>query len=198
MSIKKDKKPILVKFSIGQTTGDKNVSVYGEWNVVYITNKSLDSRFRNEEYGTEKDFDLLILLDANSVTRQINEKSVFLIDQYPTNSNSKGNYKVSKIFPEYLGLIKIGLKSLEGQPFQKLYYLLDGNIYVYQLNFDTATNSGYIEKNLAHPFTENTVIWKTEPTNAQDTIDRIKFMGEQEIGLVDRHKQFKELFFGDI
>lgn len=197
MSVKKDKKPILVKFSIAQTTGDSNVSVYGDWNIVYITNKALNSNFRNEVFGTEKDFDLTILLDANSVTRQIDNKSVFLIDQYPTKNNIKGNYRVSKIFPEYLGLIRIGLTSVEGQPSPKLYYLDGENIYMYQLNYDSETNVAYLDKNVSHPFTSESVIWKTEPLNSEDTIDRIKFVSENNVGIVDRYKAFKELTFGE-
>ena len=198
MSVKKDKKPILVKFSIAQTTGDSNVSVYSDWNIVYTTNKSLNLVFRNEVYGTEKDYDLIILLDANSVTRQIDQKSIFLIDQYPTKNNIKGNYKVEKIFPEYLGIIKIGLKSIEGQSSQKLYYLDGGNIYAFQLNYDNETNLGYIGKNVSHPFTSQTVIWKTEPLNSEDTIDRIQFLSESNVGIVDKYNTFKELTFGEL
>ena len=197
MPVKKDKKPILVKFSIAQTTGDKNVSVYGNWNVVYITNKSTGSFFDREVYGQDEDFDLVILLEANPITRQVDEKSVFLIDEYPTRNNEKGNYRIKKIFPEYLGLIRIGLESVEKISFQNLYYLSGENIYKFQLNYDRETKKGYIDKDIQHPFSTSTIIWTTEPTNAEDTIDRISFVSEQNIGIIDRYKAFKELSFGE-
>lgn len=198
MSVKKDKKPILVKFSIAQTTGDKNVSVYGDWNVIFVTDKNIAGYFEREPYGQDEDFDLTLLLQANPITRQINEKSVFLVNEYPTNNNSKGNYKIKKIFPEYLGNIKIGLEIVDKISYRNLYYLSGEEIYKFQLNYDSATHKGYIDKDIQHPFTRNTIIWTTEPTNAQDTIDRISFLSQQDVGIIDSYKAFTELTFGEL
>lgn len=198
MSVKKDKKPLLVKFSLAQTTGDNNVSIYSDWNVIYISDKSINSAFYHEPYGSEKDFDLTLLLDANPITRQINDKSIFLIDEYPTLNNNKGNYRIKKIFPEYLGVIKIGLESIKGNNLQSVYYLNGENIYEYQLNFDRNTNKGYINKNISHPFLTATKIWSLEPTNNEDTENLISFVSEKNVGIIDRYKIFKELTFEEI
>ncbi len=197
MSVKKDKKPILVKFSIAQTTGDKNVSVYEDWQVIYITDKNVSSFFDREYYGQDEDFDYTLLLDGNPITRRIDEKSIFLIDEYPTKNNVKGNYKIKKIFPEYLGKIKIGLEAVEKVPSQNLYYLSDGKIYKFQLNYDRDTKRGYIDKDANHPFTTQTIIWTTEPLNAEDTVNRISFLSDSRVGIIDRYKAFRELVFGD-
>lgn len=195
MSVKKDKKPILAKFSIAQTTGDKNVSVYGDWQVLYVTDKQLVGSFDRESYGQDEDFDLTLLLQANPITRQIDEKSVFLIDEFPTSNNAKGNYRIKKIFPEYLGQKKIGLETIDKISYRNLYYLSGDKIYNFQLNYDSKTHKGYIDKDIQHPFTTSTIIWTTEPTNAEDTIDRISFVSEQNVGIVDNYKAFKELAF---
>lgn len=195
MSIKKDKKPILVKFSIGQTTGDENVSVYEDWNIIYSLTKSIFSSFSHEPFGTEEKFDLTIILEANPITRKINEKSIFLIEEYPTNNNSKGNFRIKKIFPEYLGLIRIGLESIKGNSYQSLYYLNGDEIYSYQLNYDNNTNMGYIDKYAIYPFSTSTKIWTSEPINKDDDVDRISFVSEKNIGIIDRYKTFKQLSF---
>lgn len=195
MSVKKDKLPLLVKFSVAQTTGDKNVSVYGDWRVIYRTNKSVASAYLHEPYGTEERFDLTILLDANPITKQINEKSVFLIDEYPTDMNVKGNYRIKKIFPEYLGVIRIGLESIEGNSFKSLYYLDGDKILSYQLNYDSSTNIGYIDKYANHPFSSSTKIWLTEPVDKDDELDMLSFVSERNVGIIDNLKVFKALTF---
>ena len=197
MSVKKDKKPILVKFSIAQTTGDKNVSVYEDWQVIYITDKNVSSYFDRENYGQDEDFDYTLLLDGNPITRRIDEKSVFLIDEYPTKNNAKGNYKIKKIFPEYLGKIKIGLEAVEKVVSQNLYYLNGEKIYKFQLNYDRDTKKGYIDKDSNHPFTTETIIWSTEPTDAEDLVNRVSFLSESRVGIIERYKAFKELSFGE-
>lgn len=196
MPVKKDKIPLLVKISKAQTIGDENVSVYGDWQVVYMSDKSTNNSFSREPYGTEHDFDLTILLDAGPTTRQIVENSVFLINEYPTAANSKGNFRVKKVFPEYLGLIKLGLESIKGNSFRYLYYLDGDNIYSYQLNYDSSTNKGYINKNTAHPFATATKIWLTEPLDKDDSEDMITFVSEQKVGIIDNYKTFIEITFG--
>lgn len=195
MAVKKDKLPLLAKFSVGQTTGDMNVSVYKGWQILYRSDKSIKSSFFHEDFGTEENFDLMILLDANPITKQITEDTVFLINEYPTDMNSKGNYKVKKIFPEYLGVIRVGLESIKGISYKSLYYLDGDNIYSFQLNYDNATNTGYIGKYIKHPFTTSTKIWLTEPLDKDDDLDTVSFVSERNIGIIDRLKVFKELKF---
>lgn len=195
MTVKKDKKPILVKISNAQTTINSNLSIYGNWSVVYMLEKAISGSFVRKDYGTEDEFDLTILLEANPITRQINSKSVFLINEYPTSANLKGNYRVKKVFPEYLGIIKIGLEYIEGQSIKRLYFANDENIYVYELNFDNATNKGYIDKHQSHPFSTDTKIWKTEPIDIDDTMNMINFISSRNIGIIDRYKAFTELTF---
>lgn len=197
-TIKKDKKPILVKFSIAQTTGDKDVSVYGDWNVIYISDKSNSGVIDRETYGQDEDFDMVIVLEANPITRQVDEKSVFLVDEFPTKNNKKGNYRIKKIFPEYLGSIRIGLETIEKIPYQNLYYLSGSNIYKFQLNYDSETMKGYIDKDIKHPFTTETIIWSSEPTSAENTVDRISFVSDRRVGIIDRYKAFTELTFGEV
>lgn len=198
MTVKKDKKPILVKFSEAQTTGDSNLSVYGDWTVVYMLEKAKSGYFKRRAYGTEDDYDLTILLEANPITRQVNSKSVFLIDEYPTALNSKGNYRVKKIFPEYLGTIKIGLEYIEGQNIKRLYFQQDENIYVYELNFDINTQKGYINKNQAHPFSTSTKIWSIEPLDADETENMLEFVSATNVGIVNNYKVFTELTFVEV
>lgn len=198
MPVKKDKRPILVKFNIADKTGDTNACVYGDWQVVYMSDKSITSAYNREIYGTEEDFDLVILLDASPITKRINEQSLFLINEYPTENNIKGNYRIKRLFPEYLGLIRIGLESIEGKSTQRLYYLDGENIYSYSLNYDNINNLGYIGKYDVHPFTQATTIWKTEPLNSSDTVDRIQFISETNVGIVNNYRVFKQLTFSEV
>lgn len=198
MPVKKDKRPILVKFNIADKTGDTNACVYGDWQVIYMSDKSITSAYSREIYGTEEDFDLVILLDASPTTKRINEQSVFLINEYPTENNVKGNYRIKRLFPEYLGLIRIGLESIEGKSTQRLYYLDGENIYSYSLNYDRTNNLGYVGKYDVHPFAQATTIWKTEPLNSSDTVDRIQFVSETNVGIINNYKVFKQLTFSEV
>ena len=109
-----------------------------------------------------------------------------------------GKDEIKRLFPEYLGLIRIGLESIEGKSTQRLYYLDGENIYSYSLNYDRTNNLGYIGKYDVHPFTQTTIIWKSEPVNASDTIDRIQFVSETNVGIINNYRIFKQLTFSEV
>ena len=197
MAIKKDKKPILAKFTQGVSVGSAEKSNYTDWTLIYYTRDSLSGGFVKEVYGIDEDFDLIIVLDSNNITKQISGNTVFLINEYPTNLNVEGNYVVRKTLKHDNGEIVVGLEKVKSTQHKNLYYADSGKIYSVQLNFDNETMKAYTNKYAVVPFETGSVLWVYEPDDINDTENRIIVTSVTETGIVDNYKVFKEYSFGE-
>lgn len=195
--IREDYYPVLVKYVISTTVGNSEIANLSDWNIVYALKENPTGYVERLSYGMELDFDRIIIVDASEKARKIKNNSIFLVEEYPTCNNEKGNYHITKIFPEYLGKIMIALKSSKINALPRLYYLdsESNGIYAYQLNFDKNTMKGYIGKYDDHPFTSSTKIWYREPINAGDNEYVVRFTAENRVGIVSNLRKYKELSF---
>jgi hypothetical protein len=199
--IKRDDIPILIKFTIAITTGNsQNAVLTDDWETVYATIANPSGDYGKYVYGVAGNFDVVITLNANQITRKIKSNTAFLINEYPTKNFQKGNYEVVRIFPEYNGEIKIGLKSISGIGSTYIYYLSDDGtqVYKYQINFDSDTMRGYIKKNDYCPLTRNSTIWTTKPINVSSDVNLIKYIGIMDRGVTELYKPFKEIIFEQV
>ena len=192
--------PLLVKYVISTTVGNSEMANFSDWNLVYALKENPTGYVERLSYGMELDFDRIIIVDASEKTRKIKPNSIFLIEEYPTCNNEKGNYIITKIFPEYLGKIMIALKASKINSLPRLYYFDSGlnKICAYQLNFDKKNMKGYIGKYDDHPFRQGMKIWYREPINAEDTEYMVKFVSETLVGIINNLRKYKELVFEQI
>ena len=188
--------PILIKLAIGKTTDiHSQEHIYGDWKVVYA-NSQQTGGLDKTNYGFAENYDLVINLDSNSITRQIDATTLFLINEMPTSNFELGNYEVAKILPPMNGVIKIGLVSKGSEKFNKIYYKYNDMIVSYQLNLDYKTLTGYIPADKAIPFATNSIMWKVEPENVEQTTNRIKLIAKTRTGVDKTDKRFYKLTFG--
>lgn len=187
--------PILIKLSIGKTTDiTSQEHIYGDWKVVYINSQQTGSLDKTN-YGFVEDYDLVINLDSNSTTRQIDATTLFLINEMPTSNFELGNYEVAKIFPPANGLIKIGLVAKGSEKLPKIYYKHNDMVVSYQLNFDYKTLIGYIPVDKTIPFNNNSTIWKTEPVDTQQETNKLRLIAKSKTGVDKTDKRFYKLTF---
>lgn len=197
MAVRKNKKPILAKFTQGISVGSAEKSSFTDWTLIYYTRDSLSGGFNKEVYGIDDDFDLVIILQSNDITKQISENTVFLINEYPTSLNAEGNYVVKKILKHDNGEIVVGLEKRKGTQHKNLYYAVSGQIYSVQVNYDKDTMKAYTNKYTVVPFETNSVIWLYEPDSVEDIENRIMVTSVTEVGIVDNYKVFNEYTFGE-
>lgn len=197
MAVSKEKKPLLAKFTQGISTGSAEKAQLSDWTIIYYTRDSLSGSFNKEVYGITDDFDLVVVLDSNPITKQIAENTVLLFNEYPTNLNEEGNYTVTRIIRYDNNEIVVGCTKRKGIKYKNLYYLNNGQIYSYQMNFDTSTMRGYVNKYIQVPFSTGDILWLYEPTNSKDTENRIQLNSITNIGIVDNLRIFNEFAFGE-
>lgn len=196
MSVKYDKRPVLVKYPMGRSVGKTQNTVFGDWNVIYAEKNNPTIDVEREVYGKQSDFDMIITVDSNQLTKRIDDRCVFLIDEYPTEHFGTGNFRVEKIFPEFMGTINIGLKSKSGNSLPDLYYLgKDGEIYAYQLNYDSKTGYGYIDRYISHPFKDTEKIWLIEPQDKNDDNNLLEYVSEVPKGIVYNLNSYNRIEF---
>lgn len=197
MISKKDSKPFLVKFVIANTTDGSPKPIYSDWQVVSGLISDPNGYIADNPYGKQQDYDIILTLNATSITRQIIYSTAVLVDEYPTNNFKQGNYSIKRIFPEYNREIQIGLSKIEGINIPQIYFESDGTLLSYQLNYDNNSKKGYVDRNRHIPFNENTKIWTRKPASLDQVEHRIVYKGFSKVGIDDEHLYFKELQFGD-
>nr|DAK86205.1 MAG TPA: hypothetical protein [Caudoviricetes sp.] len=197
MAIKKNKKPLLAKFTEGNSVGSAEVSSFSDWTLIYYVRDSLSGSFNKEIYGIEGDFDLIVMFESNAITKQISNDTIFLINEYPTSMNKEGNYVVEKIISHDDGEIIVGLSKRSAVNLKNIYYSKNGEIFSYQMNFDNDTLKGYVNKYLKVPFAVGDIVWLYEPDSAEDTENRIQLNEITNIGIIDNLKIFTEYSFGE-
>lgn len=195
MISKKDSKPFLVKFVIANTTDSSPKPVYDDWQVVSGLISDPNGLIVENTYGTQQEYDRILILNATDITRQIKDDTALLIDEYPTTLFPQGNYYIKRIFPEYNREIQIGLIKLDGVNIPQLYFEKDGRILTYQLNYTDDKKLGYIDTKRQVPFTNSTKIWTRRPTSLDSNAHRIVFKGSNSVGIDSCHKYFKKLVF---
>lgn len=195
---KKDSKPFLVKFVIANTLDNEPKPIYSDYVCVSGLIGDPVGYVSREPYGLELDFDRLITLNATTTTRKISYDTAVLLGEYPTSNFPNGNYYVSKIFPEYNNEIVIGLKKIDGLDIPRLYYLYNGSLVAYQLNYDKESNVGYIDRKQPVPFNTNSIIWNRKPSHIDQVNHRIKFEGQELVGVDNQHMSYYKLKFGNI
>lgn len=192
---RKNKIPISIRLRHGL---DQNYQpAYIDWQTVFA--KVIDTTGRNnyEEYGVEYDFDKVIKLEANDLSRQIDDFTLFCIDVMPYNNYlNYGEYIVKYKFPEKNGIITIGLERKNPISIPKLYYEKDNMIYSYDIDYNTQTKKGYISKGLYIPFDTTTTIWELQkPIDTTQTDNRIQLVSIQETGIDSSLTNFIQLNF---
>lgn len=188
---KRDSKPILVKFPIGEANG----MVYEkDWITIYGIVREL-GEFEKKIYGIDMDFDLIIIVNAGSVSRSINSQTLFLCKNMPTEVFESGDYVPNYIYPEYNGEIRIGLKHKKDINIPRLYFIYNNEILSTQINFSNDKLKAYIPKDEKLPFNIGDYVWTIEPNN-KETIDyRLKLISKSKIGVSTNNKGFYELTF---
>lgn len=196
MAISKNKRPILAKFSQGNTVDGAEYTKSGKWEVIYYTKSYQSGTVSKQLYGLDDNFDLVLTFDANSITKQISENTLFLVDEYPTNLNEDGNYTVKRIVKHDNNEIVVGLRKQRGIEHKNLYYYDSGNLYACQVNYDSSTQKAYVDKYSTIPLRVGSVVWDYEPENNEDTENRFVVTSVTYVGIVDNLKVFKEIALG--
>lgn len=197
MAISKEKKPLLAKFSQGNTIGKAEFSKLSDWQVIYYTRSKKTGTVVKEVYGLDDNFDLVLIFDSNNITRQISENTLFLVDEYPTILNKDGNYTVKRIVRHDNNEIVAGLSKNKGVKHENLYYYNSGNLYACQVNYDSTTNKAYVDKYSTIPLTVGSIVWDCEPEDENDTENRYVVTSVTNVGIVDNLKVFKEITLGE-
>lgn len=190
---KKDSKPILIKFPVGEG----NEIIYeNQWNTVYgIVKKT--GFYEKKIYGIDLDFDLVITVNASYLTRKINKQTLFLCENMPTEVFKSGDYSPNYVYPEYNGEIRIGLKHKEDISIPRLYFVYNNEIISIQLNFDSEKRKAYIPTDYNLPFNIGDYVWTMKPNSIDDVENRLKLISKEKIGLSSNYKNFYELTFGE-
>lgn len=196
MAISKYKMPLLAKFSQGNTVNGGEFQVSEGWQTLYYTRSSETGSVSKEIYGLDDNFDLVLVFDSNNVTRQISENTLFLVDEYPTNLNSEGNYTVKRVVRHDNNEIVVGLRKTKGIKHENLYYYNSGNLYACQVNYDSTTHKAYVDKYSTLPLQVGSVVWDYEPDDENDTENRYTVTAVTNVGIVDNLKVFKEITLG--
>lgn len=197
MAINKNKKPLLAKFTKGISVGSAEVANLSDWTTIYYIRNSLSGNFNKEVYGITEDYDLIVVFSSNPITKQIAKNTLLLVNEYPTNLNKEGNYIVTKIIKYDNNEIVVGCEKRKGIKYKNLYYNYNGQIYSYQMNFDIETMRGYVDKYIQLPFATGDILWLYEPTNVNDTENRIRLNSITNVGIVDNLLIFNEYSFGE-
>lgn len=195
MAISKFKKPVLAKFAQGITVGNSETAKFSDWTVIYYIRNSLSGSFVRDVYGIDENFDLTLTFENNSITKQIVENTVFLIDEYPTNLNTEGNYRVRRIVCHDNNQIIVGLEKLKATKYKNLYYADSGNVYSYQINYDSDTMKAYTDKYAVVPFEQGSILWLYEPDDVDDIENRIQVTSVTTTGIVESLQVFNEYTF---
>lgn len=196
MISKIDSKPFKVKFPIGISKTNKiDMKYQDQWQTVYGLIGEPNGVYAKYVYGIDVPFDRVIIINASSVTRAINNNTLFLIDNMPTSVYENGDYSVTRIMPERNGEIVIALSKKESIDIPKLYFVNGGEVLYYQLNFDKKTLKGYVSVNDYIPFNIGDYVWTREPADTLSTKHRIKLSSKIKVGLSGGFKPFVELSF---
>lgn len=197
MISKRDTKPFLVKFVVGNNTDEEDTTpVYGKYQVLSGLISDPTGRINPYIYGLEENYDRVLIVNANDTSRQIDYNTAILIDEYPTAIFEEGNYKIKRIYPEYNREIVIGLEKMEGVALPMIYYKSGNSILSFQLNYDKKTKEGYVDRNRYIPFAADSVIWSKEPAGISSNKNRIVLTSIDKVGVDDMHNYFKKLTFG--
>ena len=196
MAISKFKKPILAKFSQGNSVDSAEFSKLGDWTVIYYTRSYQSGSVSRQLYGLDDNFDLVLTFISNDITRKISENTLFLVDEYPTNLNTNGNYTVRRLVRHDNNEIVVGLKKQRGVEHKNLYYYDSGILYACQVNYDSSTHKAYVDKYSTIPLDVGSVVWDYEPDNQNDTENRYTVTSVTNVGIVENLNVFKEITLG--
>ena len=193
---KNDSKPFKIKFPIGISKTNKvDMKYQDEWQTVYGLVGEPNGAISKYVYGIDTPFDKVIVVNASSITRAINENTLFIVDNIPTTTYENGDYSVTRVTPERNGEIVIAISKKESVDIPKLYFKNGDDVLYYQLNFDKKTLKAYVSVNEFLPFNEGDYVWTREPSDFEQTKNRLKFVSKSKIGLGSHFKPFIELTF---
>ena len=191
MISKKDSKPILIKFPIGEGS---EMIYDSEWTLIYGIIKET-GLFDKKIYGIDSDFDLIVVLNATPITRRINKQTIFLCENMPTNVYKNGDYSITYVRPEINGEILIGLKTKLDISIPRLYFYYNKSLLSIQINFDDAKNKAYIPKNQKLPFELGGFVYTKKPKTKSETENKLKLISTNKIGYSSQYTNFSELTF---
>lgn len=191
-----DRKPILVKFPIGSSLGKAKHPVLSDAFVVHSEQGTREGEIDKREYGVTFDYDKAILVNANQITRNINQETVFFVEEMPTCNNEYGDYVFAGKSDEVEGRFKIYLRKSQKNTLPYLYYQHhSGIICSYQLNFDKKALVAYVPKDRFMPFNHNNKIWTKPPVDENDTNNRIVFKNQEIVGFTERSMSHNKITF---
>lgn len=194
---RKNKTPVCIKVKRGL---DINFQpFYLGWEVVYAKPINTYGSVRYQDNGTEFYFDKVVEFEANDITRQIDEYTMFCVDVMPHNNYDEyGDYFVKYRFPEKNGIIKVGLEHRGSASLPKLYYLEDNRILMFDIDYNPLTRTAYIKRDAYLPFNTSTTIWDCVPSSSEDSDNRIRLVSVEPIGYEDYTQQFYRLTFEEV
>lgn len=196
MISKRDSKPFQVKFPIGiEKTNKIDMQYEDEWHTCFGLMHDTINGLSKNPYGFDTIYDKVITVNAGSITRLIDETTLFVVDDVATDVYTSGNYSAEKVYPEYNGEIVIGLTKKKDINIPKLYFVRNGKILYYQLNFDENTRKAYVPIKTMLPFKEGDYVWTREPADSLSTKHRLKFDTKSKFGVSSEFKNFYELSF---
>lgn len=197
MSIYKNK-PIIIRFSMGNTLGRDSQPVFSDDIVIHCGQETPSGNAEKNEYGVSLDYDRAILVNATKITRNINQETIFFINEMPTPNFPYGDYRFVGKSDEVCGKFKIYLKKTVNNDIPVLYYLhTSGLICTFQINFDESSLIAFCSLNKILPFNENSIIWKAEPLDVDDTEDRIVLINKEIVGYTGKSRSHVKLTFRD-
>lgn len=196
MISKIDSKPFKIKFPIGISKTNKiDMKYSNEWISLSGLIGDPNGAIAKYMYGIDVPFDKVIVVNASSITRAINENTLFIVDNIPTTTYENGDYSVIRVMPEKNGEIVIAISKKESVDIPKLYFFNGSDVLYYQLNFDKKTLKAYASVNEILPFKNGDYVWTREPTEASSNKHRLKLSSSKKTGLSNNFKPFIELTF---
>ena len=190
------RRPFIVRFPIGNSTGRGSEPVYSDNFVLHCEKGSRNGTVEKREYGTVALYDKEILVKANELTRNIGADTVFFIDEMPTSNNKYGDYVFEGKSDEVLGNFLIYLSKSKKNSYPKIFYLHhNGSVVSYQLNYDKKANVAYVPYDRFVPFGTNSKIWTKEPADIEDNTNRIVLKSTEQCGFTDTSRSHKKLVF---
>lgn len=193
------RKPFLIQFSAGETLGRSKEPVFSDFIVLHAEQGTDEGNTSREEYGVTFDYDKVLRVNATKITRNINQQTIFFINEMPTANFPLGDYTFVGKSDEVFGNFNIYLKRAVNNNIPVVYYLhKSGMVCSFQLNFDADNLIAYVPMNKYLPFNEFSTIWKEEPATAEDTENRIELINREIVGYTENSRSHLKLTFKDI
>lgn len=184
-------KPLFISLKIASTIEKNPTAIRSSWDIIWAIRSDIKGYIVDNVTGKQLDYDISLLINVNPKVLNIDEFTIFCLDNIPTENFKNGDYQLQRLGQIENGIIPIYLNKIKFTT-PELFFQYDTNtIASYQCNYDNSILTAYINKDIIIPFNESSVIWYRRPENNLQTLNQIKLIS---IELV-HFNQFNKLTF---